>query len=256
MLHMEGGPLTENTTTSFARLSGELTGSLHAELAGPRIDPPEPPSAGSNSEGEAIADGEPYETEPYIYTLDGTASYPPTGETITAYGWSVLCPDSTTVTSSAATFTNEYDPPGDGEYVATLTVTFSDSTTKTDTHNFTLPNPEPPDPGSIDCLVFGDADADGVQDVGDSGLIDRYVEVDGIDVVGGGLSPTDATGHAVFSDLVPGTYQVNIYYTSLGAGEFVTTTHPQTVTIVAGATTNTSIGIASLGSGGAGEGTP
>ncbi len=235
---------------STLRVEGH--GSLHAEWAGPRIDLPEPPLAPVTSSGQAIATGySPNPEEVYQWTLDGTASYPPLGETITGYSWSVLTPDSSTVTGSGATWTNEWDSWGEGLHVATLTVTFSGGGSDTDTHEFVIPY-EPPEPAGLTVFVFGD-DGDGVFEPPTEGgtFFGRYVWIQGIDVEDGLLAPTDEDGYVYAEDLTPGTYSVSIWPASLGPGEYVSTSpHPVTVVLTAGATPEVQIGIATLGSGG------
>lgn len=111
----------------------------------------------------------------------------------------------------------------DGSLDNTTTVTLAESETNTTTDfglNWVPPNltdtPLPGSTGAIGDRVWNDADGDGVQDEGESGIANVGVVLsydsngDGVIDAVYSSTVTDATGHYIFDELPPGIYEVTL----------------------------------------------
>ncbi len=161
------------------------------------------------------------DTLPAGLTFDGAGSTPgcvevPVGTVRCALG------SLASGASIAVTIAVDVVPGTDGTVINTVTVSGDqDESTpidNTDTEPTTIYLP-----AFISDFVWYDIDGDGVQDVGEPGLVDVDLELyDATGTVWLATTSTDADGLYLFADLAPGTYVVRVDPATLPAGMVVT----------------------------------
>ena len=158
-------------------------------------------------------DGEPGGGDDIVLTTvtDDSGAYSFTGLPNGSYSVAV-------VSGAPAGHTPSYDATGVPNGLSTTTLQSVDGVGQIDdTQDFGyVPN------GSIGDFVWHDADRDGVQDSGESGIAGVTIELLDADGEVIATTVTDASGHYLFEDVPPGDYTVRIVLSTVAAGYILT----------------------------------